>query len=124
MDGAPPDPRVTAFWCQYLAICETHMVPASARPWYRQRLQRYIDAHPGIRLRAHTPAMVEAYLELQRQNLAMPGWQFRQAVDALRLLFCHLLQVSWGQEIDWAHWKLGTREPGVTPSILPGSSEA
>jgi hypothetical protein len=67
--------------------------------------------------------MVEAYLEQQRQHVAMPAWQFRQAVDALRLLFCHLLQVSWDQEIDWARWKQGTRDTGVSPAILPGPSE-
>ena len=52
---------VSRFWHNYLSILEKASVPEGARKWYRIYADRYIQAHPGVRLSAHTPQLVDDY---------------------------------------------------------------
>ncbi len=43
-----------------------------------------------------------------RQN-RLPDWQFKQAVDALRLLLVDLTNTPVGQAVDWLFWREAVR---------------
>lgn len=96
--------RVVRFWQRYLQLLEKYRVPEKARPWYRQRIQLYIDSHAGKRLSEHQPEDVRRWLEDLGRNPRLSHWQFRQAVDALRLLFAKMLALPWADEVDWDGW--------------------
>ena len=109
---------VASFWRKYLSLLESHGVPERARPWYRRRVEEYLEAHSGAPVRSHGREQVKDYLQVLGRNTALEDWQYRQAVDALRILFCDLLTVPWGTELDWGYWmRLSRALPETHPTI-------
>ena len=106
MDTMPSRPQdaVSKFWHNYIETLVNHGVkPASAR-WYVKRVEQYIACYPDERLIRHTPRhIVDFFTELGR-NSRLKDWQFRQTVDAIRILFCEFLRVDWCSGVDWHYW--------------------
>ena len=112
MTGDTPDAAsraVQRFWHNYFSILEKSSVPARVRPWYRKHVEGYIRAHPGYRLGEHLPHDVDEYLAGKGRMAHVQEWQFRQIVDALRLLFCNLIGAPWAASYDWLHWRAFAR---------------
>ena len=125
----PTDLRIEQFWDRYLDLIQMFRVPGKAAPWYRQHVQAFIDGHPGIRLREQRPENLQHWFERAGRNAQLPDWQYRQKVDALRLLFCHLLKVPWAANFDWEYWSanaqsLGNDHPTVARTYDQNRSRA
>lgn len=97
------DPRVERFWDNYLECLRLFRVPGKALPWYRRHGQAVINDFPDIRLLAQRPEHVWHWFERLGRNGQLSDWQYRQRVDALRLLFCHFLKAPWSASLDWEH---------------------
>lgn len=106
---SPEDPRVARFWGAYLDTLRLFRIPDKALPWYRRHVESFIRAHPGRRLREHSPDSIQRWLATQGRNPQMLAWRFRQHVDALRLLFSHQLRMDWAKSFDWDHWIGGSQ---------------
>ena len=102
------DERAARFWTRYLKVLADFRVPEKVRPWYRRHVQAFIDQYPDTRLRAHTPESVEKWFESIGRNPSIEDWQFRQQVDALRLLFSFIVKPAWIGDLDWDRWSAGT----------------
>lgn len=100
---------VQRFWHNYFSILEKSSVPERVRPWYRKHVEAYIRAHPGRRLGEHLPHDVDEYLAGKGRLVHVQEWQFRQIVDALRLLFCNLIGAPWAASYDWLRWRAFAR---------------
>ena len=110
-EDTPAQPRaVIRFWRNYLSVLDKYSVPASTRLWYRKHVEHYIAAHPELRLQHHLPRHVDSYLAAKGRIGHLQEWRFRQIVDALRLLFCELVQTEWARGYDWYHWRAFARE--------------
>jgi hypothetical protein len=48
-----------------------------------------------------------------RQN-RLPGWQFCQCIDAIRILYCDLLASPAARDVDWSYWFDSARELEAT----------
>jgi len=107
------DAHVRRFWAEYDALLKAYRVPAKAIPWYRRRVEGYIEAPPDRRLRDHTPDDLETSLNDMGRDARLSDSQFRQIVDALRLLFQKVLAVPWSAQFDWRRWSDGSKELGV-----------
>lgn len=104
-----PSRAVQRFWHNYLSILEKSSVPARTRPWYRKHVEGYIRAARGRRLADHRPADIDDYLAAKGRLGHLQEWQFRQIVDALRLLFCELVAAPWAAGYDWLRWRAFAR---------------
>jgi hypothetical protein len=102
------DPRVTGFWHQYMEILSIFRISEKSKHWYRRHIEQFITDHPDIRLRNHTAESLTKWLEHLASETRISDWQFCQKVDALRLLFSHMLKLSWSREFDWQHWSAGS----------------
>jgi len=100
---------VQRFWHNYFSILEKSSVPERVRPWYRKHVEGYIRAHSGRRLGEHLPHDVDEYLAAKGRMAQVQEWQFRQIVDALRLLFCDLIGSPWAASYDWLRWRVFAR---------------
>jgi integron integrase len=102
------DDKVRSFWDRYVGkLHESGIKPPFDR-WTVGRAEEYIAAHPERRLEEQTPADVDAYLSHLGRQAGLKDWQFRQAVDAIRLLFV-LAGVDWLGRVDWEHWRASGR---------------
>ncbi|WP_078118457.1 integron integrase [Thiosocius teredinicola] len=100
---------IELFWHNYFSVLERSRVSVDVRPYYRKHIERYINAHRGLKLADHLPAQVNRYLTERGRDTYLKEWQFRQIVDALRLLFCGLVSPDWAASFDWLAWKVYAR---------------
>lgn len=103
------DPRIGRFWARYAELLKRFRIPQKAIPWYRCHIEGFMSDHPNTRLQSHTPESVERWLERISRNPNISEWQFRQKVNALRLLTSHFLGLPWSKRFDWERWTSGTR---------------
>lgn len=109
MESTTPteDPRIKQFWDGYFEIIQLFRIPENAHIWYQKHVQAFIQYLPAIRLINRKPEHVEQWLTQTGRNTEMLDWQFRQQVDALRLLYCHRLKAPWAADFDWSYWSSG-----------------
>lgn len=97
------------FWENFISKTSTYSVNPRAARWYVRHAEAYIKAHPELRLKQHTSDHVEAYLRNKGRNTRLEDWQFRQIVDALKILFVDMVQAPWAEEFPWADWSTAAR---------------
>jgi integron integrase len=92
------------FWDNYILKTIRYGVKPTAARWYVKRVEAYIKHYANLRLRQHTPAEVDKYLNMVGRKSGMLDWQFTQIIDALRILFVDLLNLDWARQYDWDGW--------------------
>ena len=100
-------PRIEQFWDDYFETIRLFRVPENTHSWYRKHVESFIQYIPDIRLLNRKPVHVEQWLTQIGRNADLLDWQFRQRVDALRLLYCHRLKAPWAEDFDWSYWSSG-----------------
>ncbi|MDT8453427.1 MAG: integron integrase, partial [Gammaproteobacteria bacterium] len=74
----------------YINTLINQEVKDSVRRWYVKRVEQYIRHYSDQRLRTHTAQhVVDFFTEIGREG-RLSDWQFKQTVDAIRILFCCL----------------------------------
>jgi len=96
---------VSRFWDRYIRVLADASVPEGSRRWYVKHVERYIAAHPQVRLRGHSSAMMDEFLVRTGRNAALKGWQLTQNVHALELLFTRIVKTPWAREFNWEYRK-------------------
>ena len=104
---SPVNAHIEQFWVGYFETLKLFRIPDGAHPWYRKHIEAFIHYLPEIRLALRNPEQVEQWLTQTGRNIKLADWQFRQQVDALRLLYCHHLKLLWATEFDWPYWSSG-----------------
>jgi integron integrase len=109
MDSTTPteDPRIKQFWDGYFETILLFRIPENAHAWYQKHVEAFIQYLPTTRLLNRKPEHVEQWLTQTGRNAELLDWQFRQRVDALRLLYCHRLKAPWATDFDWSYWSSG-----------------
>ncbi len=86
------NPSVSRFWDNYIYKTKIYNINPKVARWYVRHAEEYIKAHPNRRLDQHTPQEIEAYLREKGRNPSLDDWQFRQIVDALKILFVEMVK--------------------------------
>jgi integron integrase len=126
---SPTSESVRNFWDNYIHLLDKQGVNVKFRRWYVMRVEAYIRYYPEERLRSHTPQHVVRFLTEAGLQRGMTDWQFRQLVDAIRILFCDFLALEWCAEVGWNYWSACSdrltpqhptlaREPVVTANAV------
>ena len=92
------------FWETYISKTQLYKVPPKSVRWYVKRVEEFIKLHPDTPLTQQNNKSVESYLDKLGRNFRLEDWQFKQAVDALRILFVDVLRVEWANEFPWGEW--------------------
>ena len=109
---------VSRFWENYINISKSYGVKSSVLNWYVRHAEEYIKANNTIRLSAHSPALLEEYLRSKGRNKHLKDWQYKQIIDALRILFTGLVRVPWAKSFAWDDWLSAAEQlPGGHASI-------
>lgn len=105
LDSPAIIPDATArFFDNYLACLNKAGIPQQQRRWYVKRVEDFIKAQNGHRIKSLSGSEIASYLEAIGRENRLTGWQFRQCVDAIRILYCDLLLTPAAQEVDWRFW--------------------
>jgi integron integrase len=104
-----PDPRIAEFWLNYTTLLKRFRIPPKAIPWYRRHIEGFLADNPTVRLKSNTAESIERWLDHIGKDSSINAWQYRQKVDALRVLFGHFLRQPWCSGFDWDRWLNGAR---------------
>lgn len=96
--------KVSRFWDNFVKKTKRYNVPSKSTRWYVKHVESYIKAHPQLRLALHTEQNLTRYLEDLGRTGHLNDWQFKQAVDALRILFVDMVRSSWATAFPWRYW--------------------
>lgn len=95
--------RQRRFWDSFIQLLHEQGVKPPADRWHVVRAEGFIRAFPGRKLAELTADDVTAYLEKLGREGALEGWQFRQVVVAIQILFS-MVRPTWLEIFDWAYW--------------------
>jgi integron integrase len=124
-----PNKRVEIFWDQYLELLNKRGIKPMVSRWYVRRAEAFIKSLGGKKLRELTATEVDRYLENLGRKDRIEDWQFRQTVDAIRILL-QLAKAACVDEVNWEYWLNSAqnltadhpsiaRRQGVLPSSTP-----
>lgn len=112
----PTSPAHTAFQ----QILAKHPIKPTAHSFYI----RWADS--WHKSRAHqSAAQTTQFFETLSRSMRLTDWQFRQAVDAVKILACDTLNIPWASTFDWraliaqSHSLPTTLEPRDSTHSLP-----
>lgn len=100
--------RERRFWERYRNAVISQGVKPTAVRWHAVRAERFIAAFPGRRLAEIGAEDIARYLTRQGQKSSVQGWQFRQTVDAIRILYS-IVKPEWAAPPDWEFWRDSAR---------------
>ena len=112
------------FFSNYLKFLNNSGIPRKHHRWFVRHVETFIKAHNGRKIKQLTCRDIETYLETLGRQERLAGWQFRQHVDAIRILYCQLLRTGVGPSVDWQHWidssrQLDADHPTTARSLSP-----
>ncbi len=100
----PTPDAVSRFFSNYLICLDKASIPEKQRRWYVKRVEEFINAQNGQKIKNLTANDVSHYFEMLGRRNRLTGWQFAQAIDAIRILYCKLLATPVCQRLDWDYW--------------------
>ena len=95
---------IERFWDKYIDKIKRYEVSTKCVRWYVKRAEEYIKAHSELRLAQHSASHVESYLQDLGRDCRLTDWQFKQTVDALRILFVDMVGLPWAERFQWDFW--------------------
>jgi hypothetical protein len=98
------------FFENLLSCLAKASVPERQRRWYVKRIEEFIKAHEGRKVKSLSGSDIQRYFELIGRQDRLAGWQFRQCVDAIRILYCEALATAACREVDWDYWLNSAKE--------------
>ncbi|VAW53810.1 Integron integrase IntIPac [hydrothermal vent metagenome] len=101
---------VSRFWDKYIEKTILYKVSEDSRRWYVKHVEFFIKTRNGVRLASVSASDVETYLEVIGRKRYMVDWKFRQVVNALRILFCELINPPWAKDFNWQMWMDNSRD--------------
>lgn len=110
--------QIARFWDKYIRKLMHYNVPDKARCWYVTRIEEYIKAHPDLPLKRHSKENLTEYLNDLGRNNHLRAWQFKQAIDALRILFIDLLHAPWAETFPWRDYIENATELPATHATI------
>jgi integron integrase len=89
------------FWHAYERVVRQHGIPDQQVPWYTRWVRRFGRFMQGKRLQERTPDDVQAFWDYLSSRPDIPPWQRQQAMQAVQLLYQHLLNMEWAHAWQW-----------------------
>lgn len=120
---ANPDPA-SRFFANYLKLLRKHAIPEKQMRWYVKHVEGFIKAQNGRKIKTLSAADINDYFGVIGRQNRLSGWQFRQHIAAVKILYCDLLASAPGRDVDWQYWEDSARElevehPTVARQLTP-----
>ena len=103
-DAADAPDTKARFISNYINCLTKASIAVKHRRWYVKRLEAFIKAHKGRKIKSLGATDIERYLDMLGRQGRLQGWQFAQCVDAIRILYCELFALPVGRMVDWDYW--------------------
>jgi len=118
-----------AFWAEYAQCLVRRNITGHNAEWYVRRAQEFCYSLDGTRLRDIQAADVDRYIAHMGRRVSLEGWQVRQCIAALEVLFREMTDCAWARDFDWrarinACRDLRVEHPTVAREMTPQEAVA
>ncbi|HFD31789.1 MAG TPA: hypothetical protein ENJ28_03615 [Gammaproteobacteria bacterium] len=96
----PEQINTDRFWDKYIDFLKKSQIHDKSLVWYVKHAEQYIKAFPDKRLKAHTAANIDEYLDHLGKNNRVQSWQYMQQIDAIQKLF-QFIDVPLAKTFAW-----------------------
>ena len=101
---------VARFYSNYINCLVKSSIAEKHHRWYVKRVEAFIKAHNGRKIKALTAADINRYFDVIGRQSWLQGWQFAQCIDAIRILYCESFALPVGREVNWNYWLDSARQ--------------
>ena len=98
------DQSVSRFWEKFSFKSKKYGVKAKSVRWLVKHAESYIKQYPDVKLALHSEDFVTNYLSDKCRDKLLFGWQFRQVLLAIKILFTEMVHVEWAEGYLWDKW--------------------
>jgi len=91
-------------WQQYTRALHAKGIQPPYDRWYVIRTEAFLRDHKGKQSKEYTSDLVQGYLAALGRSQSLNAWQFRQTVDAVRILCSSVFSRPWTASFDWDYW--------------------
>lgn len=98
------DDSIARFWDNYIEKTKTYVRNEKVLYWYVKHVERYIKAYEGVRLKEHNEIQITTYLKNIVKEANIRNWQYKQVVEAIRILFVDIVKSNWAIQFEWDDW--------------------
>ena len=92
----PSDPTLSPARRKFVQRISSLPIKPTARGYYVRWAETWTKAHGH-----HSADRTQAYFDALGRSISIADWQFRQALDAARILACDVLALPWAATFDW-----------------------
>lgn len=100
-----PDNKVGGWIDDYRVMLGNKGISDKYAEWYMRRTLSFMRYAGYTDPRGLERKVVEQYLAEKSRQDSLKDWQFRQVVDAIRILVEDVAKAPWAGEVDWAFWR-------------------
>lgn len=100
------DSSIAHFWDKYILKTKIYGIKQHKSYWYVRHAEAYIKSFNGVRLSHHTEQHLESYLKEKYGSPRYQGWQLRQMLLSLEILFKEMINPSWAVNFNWQKWRI------------------
>ena len=101
--------RQAPIWDRFRTLLRDRGVKDSVARWHVFRAEQFLKEHPSRSPDAHSAEDVAGYLRELGRKTNLEDWQYRQAIEALEVLFGGVLALPWAATFDWSFWRDSAR---------------
>lgn len=116
------DSSIAHFWDKFILKSKDYGVQSHKAYWYVRHAEAYIKSSAGLRLSHHTAQHIEQYLNEKYGSLRYQGWQLRQILTSLEILFREMVKPVWAVDFNWQLWRERADEC-ASPGLEPGEND-
>jgi integron integrase len=118
LGGVMDDQTIPRFWDKYIEQLKSYGVRPKSLRWHVRHAEQYIQAHKQRRLRTHSAADIEQYLQDKGRNIQLKDWQYQQIVKSLQILFIELVKAPWAATFPWQQWADSAQELTISHATV------
>ena len=93
------------FWEKYQNALQSAGIAAKHIEWYKRHVQWFINKNQDVSLKNRTHKDIVDYFCGLSNSPKIQEWQYSQALEAMRILYSSVVEVSWAKMFPWAKWQ-------------------
>ena len=108
----------------YIQLLANRRFPENMSRWYVIRVEQFLRFLESQNLNTPSPRAVADFFGLLDRKRNLEDWQFRHAIEALRIFCQQALRLTWARSFDWDFWLQAASSIGQNHATLVRSSES
>ena len=108
----------------YIQLLTNRRLPGKISRWYVIRVEQFIRYLESQEASSPSPRAVADFFDRLDRKKGLEDWQFRQAVEALKIFCQQTLNLGWARSFDWGFWLEAANSIDPKHATLARSSDA